>query len=89
MLIKKPSSRGPRRLGWPHWGWRQLPHHMSMDGTKSALAWLTAGNTAVVFLEFAQIEVVQYHGTTSKKSKATALTTTVDHGKMSRIWPDV
>ena len=60
-----------------------------MDGTKSVLAWLTAGNTAVVFLEFAQIEVVQYHGTTSKKSKATALTTTVDHGKMSLIWPEV
>ena len=62
---------------------------MSMDGTKSALAWLTVGNTAVVFLEFAQIEVVWYRGTTSKKSKATALTTTADHGQMSFIWPEV
>ena len=33
--------------------------HMSTDGTKSALAWLTAGTSAVVCLGIAQTEVVR------------------------------
>ena len=55
---------------------------MSTDGTKSALAWLTAGTSAVVCIGFAQTAGGRYFRTTSKKPKATDLTTAVDHGKM-------
>ena len=55
---------------------------MSTDGTKSALAWLTAGTSAVVCLGFAQTAGGRYRRPPSKKPKATDLTTAVDHGKM-------
>ena len=55
---------------------------MSMDGTKSALAWLTAGTSAVVCLGFAQTAGGRYRRPPSKKPKATDLTTAVDHGNV-------
>ena len=54
--------------------------HMSTDGTKSALAWLTAGTSAVVCLGFAQTAGGRYRRPPSKKPKATDFTTAVDHG---------
>ena len=55
---------------------------MSTDGTKSALAWLTAGTSAVVCLGFAQTAGGRYRRPPSKKPKATDLTTAVDHGNV-------
>ena len=55
---------------------------MSTNGTKSALAWLTAGTSAVVCLGFAQTAGGRYRRPPSKKPKATDLTTAVDHGNM-------
>ena len=56
--------------------------HMSTDGTKSALAWLTVGTSAVVCLGFAQTAGGRYRRPPSKKPKATDLTTAVDHGNV-------
>ena len=61
---------------------RKQNTHMSTDGTKSALAWLTAGTSAVVCLGFAQTAGGRYRRPPSKKPKATDLTTAVDHGNM-------
>ena len=55
---------------------------MSTDGTKSALAWLTAGTSAVVCLGLAQTGRWGQSPHTSKKLNAVAMTTAVDHGKM-------
>ena len=59
------------------------PPNMSTDGTKSPLAWLTAGTSAVVCLGFAQTAGGRYRRPPSKKPKATDLTTAVDHGNMA------
>ena len=65
----------------------QPESHMSTDGTKSALAWLTAGTSAVVCLGFAQTAGGRYRRPPSKKPKATDLTTAVDHGNVLQRVP--
>ena len=57
--------------------------HMSPIYRKSTLARLTSETSAVVWLGFAQTGRWGQSPHTSKKSNAVAMTTAVDHGKMS------
>ena len=74
-----------KSIHWKNFYFNSIKIHMSTDGTKSALAWLTAGTSAVVCLGFAQTAGGRYRRPPSKKPKATDLTTAVDHGNMIKL----